>query len=463
MFNDTIAAIATAMGEAGIGIVRISGGEAINIADQVFRAKNRKKLADVPGFTVRYGKIVDPLGKVIDEALAVIMRGPHSYTGEDVVELQCHGGVVVMRKTLDVVLALGARLAEPGEFTKRAFLNGRIDLSQAEAVIDIVRSKTDRSLDLAVQQLEGSLSRRIQSFREKLYDLVVQVNAAIDFPEDDIPEIEAEHMQAVLTEVIGEITRLIDTADNGKVLREGIKTVITGKPNVGKSSLLNRLLDENRALVTDIPGTTRDTIEEVLNISGIPFRLVDTAGIRQSADRIEQLGVERALEYVAEADLILHVLDVSRELEEEDMRLLKELADRKRVLVINKIDLPWRWGGKASLVEACLLDPDVPAVEISLLEDSLEPLLECIVSLVMEGLVQIERENAIITRSRHKQALVEARADLEQALETFNQGLPLDLISIGLFGALEHLGEITGETVRDNIIDRIFAQFCIGK
>ncbi|HHX01259.1 MAG TPA: tRNA uridine-5-carboxymethylaminomethyl(34) synthesis GTPase MnmE [Firmicutes bacterium] len=463
MFNDTIAAIATAMGEAGIGIIRLSGGEAISIADQVFRAKNRKKLANQGGFTVRYGKIVDSEENVIDEALAVIMRGPHSYTGENVVELQCHGGVVVMRKILDLVLSLGARLAEPGEFTKRAFLNGRLDLSQAEAVIDIIRSKTDRSLDLAVQQLEGSLSRRIQSIRESLYDLVVQVNAVIDFPEDDIPEIDSENMLAVLTTAIDEITKLIDTADNGKVLREGIKTVITGKPNVGKSSLLNRLLDENRALVTDIPGTTRDTIEEVLNINGIPFRLVDTAGIRHSADRIEQLGVERAMEFINEADLILHVLDISRELEEEDKQLLAQLAGRKRLLVINKTDLPRQWDGQAYLIEKGYIDQSVPAVEISLTGDSLDPLLEQIVGLVMEGLVQIERENAIITRSRHKQALVEAKADLQQAMETFNQELPLDLISIGLHGALEHLGEITGETVRENIIDRIFAQFCIGK
>ncbi|HKM18164.1 MAG: tRNA uridine-5-carboxymethylaminomethyl(34) synthesis GTPase MnmE [Firmicutes bacterium] len=463
MFNDTIAAVATTLGEAGIGIIRLSGSEAISIADKVFRAKNCRKLAGQPGFTVRYGKIVDTKGDVIDEALAVIMRSPHSYTGEDVVELQCHGGVVVMRKILDLTLALGARLAEPGEFTKRAFLNGRIDLSQAEAVIDIIRSKTDRSLDLAVQQLEGSLSRRIQSLREKLYDLVVQVNAAIDFPEDDIPEITSDRMQTVLGDVIAEITRLIDTADNGKFLREGIKTVITGKPNVGKSSLLNRLLDENRALVTDIPGTTRDTIEEVLNINGIPFRLVDTAGIHRSTDRIEQLGVERALEFIGQADLILHVLDISRELEEEDRQLLRRLSSRKRVLVINKTDLPPQWNGKAHLIEAGYIDARTPAVEISLTEESLDPLLECIVGLVMEGLAQIEREDAIITRSRHKQALVEAKADLEQALETFDQGLPLDLISIGLFGALEHLGEITGETVRENIIERIFAQFCIGK
>jgi len=330
-------------------------------------------------------------------------------------------------------------------------------------VIDIIRSKTDRSLGVAVQQLEGSLSRRIQSLREKLYDLIVQVEAAIDFPEDDIPEIGLETMKTVLLDVLAEITKLIETADNGKVLREGIKTVITGKPNVGKSSLLNRLLDENRALVTDIPGTTRDIIEEVLNINGIPLRLIDTAGIRDSEDRVEQLGVQRALELVDEADLILHVLDISRELESEDIQLLTKLKERKRILIINKVDLPRQWDSRSYLLSSGYIDEQVPVVEISLTEDKLDPLLDCIVGLIMGGLVQIERENAIITRSRHKHALAEAKQDLEQALETLDQGLPIDLISIGLNGALEHLGEITGETVRENIIERIFAQFCIGK
>lgn len=463
MFSDTIAAISTALGEAGIGIIRVSGKDAIKISDQVFKGKGRKKLAELPGFTVRYGKIVDRNGATIDEALALVMREPNSYTGEDVVELQCHGGVVVQQRILELLLSLGARLAEPGEFTKRAFLNGRMDLSQAEAVIDIIRSKTDRSLDVAVNQLEGSLSRRIQSLREKLYDLVVQVEAAIDFPEDDIPEIGIETMKSVILDAVNEVTKLIDTADNGKVLREGLKTVITGKPNVGKSSLLNRLLDENRALVTDIPGTTRDTIEEVLNINGIPLRLIDTAGIRSSEDQVEQLGVKRALELVKEADLILHVLDISRELESEDIQLLTQLKDRKRVIIINKIDLPRQWDSRSYLLNSGYIDDGVPVVEISLTEDDLEPLLDCIISLIMGGVVQIERENAIITRSRHKHALIEARTDLEQAMETLDQGLPLDLISIGLNGALEHLGEITGETVRENIIERIFAQFCIGK
>jgi len=461
--HDTIAAIATSLGEAGIGIIRISGPDAIKIADYVFRPKGKYQLQQLPGFSVRYGKIIDGQGHTVDEAIAVLMREPKSYTGENVVELQCHGGIVVLKKVLDLVLAHGARLAEPGEFTKRAFLNGRIDLSQAEAVIDIIRSKTDQSLELAIRQLEGSLSNRIQSLREKLYQIVVQVEAVIDFPEDDIPDVDIETMEQTINEVIYELERLIATADNGKVFREGIKTVITGKPNVGKSSLLNRLLDENRALVTDIPGTTRDIIEEYLNINGIPFRLIDTAGIRQSEDYVEQLGVQKALELIAQADLILHVLDISRHIEEDDRELLTKLTGRKRIIIINKIDLPAQWQGKDYLVRTGLLTDDSPVVEISLTQDSLDPLLETIVGLIMSGLVSVNQESAIVTRARHKQALIEACNDLQQALTTLQQGLPLDLISIGLFGALEHLGEITGETVRENIIDRIFAQFCIGK
>lgn len=461
--HDTIAAIATSLGEAGIGIIRISGPDAIKIADYVFRPKGKYQLQQLPGFSVRYGKIIDGQGHTVDEAIAVLMREPKSYTGENVVELQCHGGIVVLKKVLDLVLAHGARLAEPGEFTKRAFLNGRIDLSQAEAVIDIIRSKTDQSLELAIRQLEGSLSNRIQSLREKLYQIVVQVEAVIDFPEDDIPDVDIETMEQTINEVIYELERLIATADNGKVFREGIKTVITGKPNVGKSSLLNRLLDENRALVTDIPGTTRDIIEEYLNINGIPFRLIDTAGIRQSEDYVEQLGVQKALELIAQADLILHVLDISRHIEQDDRELLTKLTGRKRIIIINKIDLPAQWQGKDYLVRTGLLTDDSPVVEISLTQDSLDPLLETIVGLIMSGLVSVNQESAIVTRARHKQALIEACNDLQQALTTLQQGLPLDLISIGLFGALEHLGEITGETVRENIIDRIFAQFCIGK
>lgn len=456
MYNDTIAAIATPLGEGGIGIVRLSGPDALKIGDQVFRAKQNKKLKNLPTYTLAYGKIIDRDQKVVDEVIAAVMLEPKSYTGEDVVELQCHGGIVVIQKILDLVLSYGARLAEPGEFTKRAFLNGRIDLSQAEAVIDVIRSKTELSLDLAVQQLEGSLSNRIQEMREKLYDIIIRIEASIDFPEDDIPDVEYSEMKEILADIHQDITRLLATADSGKVLREGLKTVITGKPNVGKSSLLNRLLNENRALVTDIPGTTRDVIEEVLNLQGIPLRLLDTAGIRESDDLVEQMGVERAIQLIDEADLVLHVLDASSELTEDDFSLLEKTAKKQRVLIVNKIDLPEKWS-------IDVLPQDAKIVKTSLVRDSLDPVIDTIVGLIKSGYVQQKQEGAIITRSRHKQLLSLALADLEQAQETLSNNLPVDLIAIGLQGALEHLGEITGETVRDNMIDRIFEQFCIGK
>lgn len=463
MVNDTIAAISTALGEAGIGIVRLSGPDAIAIADRLFVPHGKKQLVDTPGFRIRYGKVVDQAGNSIDEVIVALMRGPQSYTGEDVVEFQCHGGIVVVHKLLDRILACGARAAERGEFTKRAFLNGRLDLSQAEAVIDVIRSKTDTALDVAVRQLEGSLGGRIQEIREKLYDIIVRVEASIDFPEDDIPEVEYAEIATIITDALVEIEGLIATANDGKVFREGLKTVITGKPNVGKSSLLNRLLDENRALVTDIPGTTRDVIEELLNLNGIPLRLLDTAGIRQSDDVIEQMGVQRALELVEQADLILHVLDVSIELGTSDRKLLNQTANQKRVIIINKVDLPARWDGKAYLLTKGLITQDTPVVETSLLNDPLDPIINMITELVKSGMVSQGNEGAIITRSRHKQALIGAKSDLEQAQHTLAQNLPIDLIAIGLQGALEHLGEITGETVRDNMIDQIFAQFCIGK
>lgn len=456
MHSDTIAAIATPLGEGGIGIVRLSGSRAIEIADQAFLAKNNKKLQELPTFRIIYGKIVDRNSKAIDEAIAAVMLGPGSYTGEDVVELQCHGGIVVIQKILDLVLSLGARLAQPGEFTKRAFLNGRLDLSQAEAVIDVIRSKTELSLDLAMQQLEGSLSNRIHEMREKLYDIIVRVEASIDFPEDDIPDVEYSEMADILQDINNDISQLIATADSGKVLREGLKTVITGKPNVGKSSLLNRLLNENRALVTDIPGTTRDVIEEMLNLEGIPIRLLDTAGIRESDDVVEQMGVERAMQLVAEADLVLHVLDVSTDLTEEDQDLLQKTANKQRIIIVNKIDLPSKWK-----IEE--LPESATIVQTSLVRDSLESVISTIVGLVKGGYVEQQQEGAIITRSRHKQLLMLALEELKQAQETLAQNLPVDLIAIGLQGALEYLGEITGETVRDNIVERIFAQFCIGK
>lgn len=463
MTDYTIAAVATPIGEGGIGIVRLSGTDALDIADQAFRGMRGGSLRDLENYRVRYGKVADPhTGHTIDEALAIVMRGPHSYTAEDVVELQCHGGVVAVQEVLSLCLRLGAKMAEPGEFTKRAFLNGRLDLSQAEAVIDIVRAPTRLGLEIAIDQLEGSLSGRIKEIQEQLYQIMVEVEASIDFPEDDLPEVELSQIENTLTLLLREINELIDTADEGKILREGLKTVITGKPNVGKSSLLNTLLDENRALVTDIPGTTRDSIEEVVNLRGVPLRLVDTAGIRESADVVERLGVARSLGLLQEADLVLHVLDRSEALNADDFEVLKRTQDKRRIVLINKVDLPPLWE-----VEALGDLGDTPILEMSLLHDKnrvVHRLADVILTLVTSGqITSFAGSRALVTRTRHKQALQEAAQALDQSLETLQQGLPLDLIAVDLYGALEHLGEITGETVRENVLDRIFAQFCIGK
>jgi len=463
VINDTIAAIATPLGEGGIGIVRISGPEAVSIGDQMFAAKRGDTLAELGTYKVRYGRVLEPeTNRQLDEALALVMLAPHSYTGEDVVEIQCHGGVVVIREILDLALRLGARLAEPGEFTKRAFLNGRLDLSQAEAVMDIIQSQTRLGLEVAVDQLEGSLSRRIVSLSEHLFDIVVRVEASIDFPEDDLPEILPDEIDDVIVQSLEELDELLATADEGKMLREGLRTVITGRPNVGKSTLLNKLLDENRALVTDIPGTTRDAIEETINLRGIPLRLVDTAGIRETGDVVERLGVERSLELLDQADLVLHVLDRSVPLSEDDLALLQRTEGRRRLILINKADLPPVWDAAelGELSESPVLETSLVTEDRQVVDELAEAILACIGS---GRTVSAVGSRAMLTRARHKQAVQNAQASLRQALETVRQGLPLDLIAVDLYAALEFLGEITGETVRENVLDRIFAQFCIGK
>lgn len=460
--DSTIAAIATPIGEGGIGIVRLSGSKALAIADQMFLKENKQKLSNKQVDRLHYGRIFDKKrDRAIDEAMALVMRAPHSYTTEDVVEFQCHGGPVAVAEVLGLCLNLGARLAEPGEFTKRAFLNGRLDLSQAEAVIDLVRSKTTLGLKVAVDQLEGSLSKEINELKEALYQILVEVEASLDFPEDDLPEVEMRQIETTLQTIISQIEQLLATADDGKILREGLKTVITGKPNVGKSSLLNTLLNENRALVTDIPGTTRDSIEEMINLRGIPLRLIDTAGIRESSDLVEQLGVARSLDLLREADLILHVLDRSEALTKNDFEVLENTKQKRRAVLINKVDLPPLW----NLADLGDLG-NSPVLEMSLLrnkEEVTEQLAKIILGLIGHTAVDSSTAQPLITRKRHKQALEMAKRELGEALSTLEQGLPLDLIAIDLYGALEHLGEITGETVRENVLDRIFAQFCIGK
>jgi len=455
--EDTIAAISTALGEGGIGIVRLSGPKAIAITDQLYRG--RKPLGEVEAGRIVYGKIVQN-GETIDEVLVSIFRAPFSYTREDVVEINCHGGVAVTRRILQAVLDGGARLAEPGEFTKRAFLNGRIDLAQAEAVIDVIRSKTDLTLRNAVRQLTGRLSNVIRPIRDRLIDAIAQIEAAIDYPDDDIDILDRPELESAIGVSIADLERVVATADIGKVLSEGIACAIVGRPNAGKSSLLNQLLREERALVTDIPGTTRDVIEETVNINGVPLRLLDTAGIRQTKDVVENLGVERAKTSISEADVILFVVDGSAPLTEED-RMIASMLQGKEVLgVVNKIDRSRRVTDEE--LEGLL--PGIKWVGISALTgEKIDVMENALLDLVGVGKIDASLDAVIVTRERHRQSLNKAISSLKDALHTLSMDMPYDLVSIDLQQAAEYLGEITGETVKEDVLDRIFSRFCIGK
>ncbi|RKD31376.1 tRNA uridine-5-carboxymethylaminomethyl(34) synthesis GTPase MnmE [Thermohalobacter berrensis] len=457
---DTIAAIATAPGEAGIGIVRISGNKAIEIADKVFKGKRIEKLSEAEERKLIYGYIIDPEdGKKIDEVLAVYMRGPYTYTREDVVEINCHGGIIPVRRILEVILKNGARLAEPGEFTKRAFLNGRIDLAQAEAVMDLISAKTDTSFDVSLNQLEGSLSKEVSKVREILLKMLAHVEASIDFPEHDIEEVTYDNLQNEGKEVLSRIEKLLSTADTGKILREGLKTVILGKPNVGKSSLMNAILRENRAIVTDVPGTTRDIIEEYVNIRGIPLKIIDTAGIRDTDDIVERIGVERAKELVQRADLVFVVFDISHDLSDEDIKIAELIKDKKVIVITNKIDLP----KKVSKEKIKELLPDKPIIETSIVEGvGLDLLEETLKNMFFSGDITI-KDRAIVTNVRHKDLLIKAKKNIEDALNSLQMGIPIDCIEVDIKDCWENLGQITGDTVTDDIIDRIFEDFCIGK
>lgn len=458
--DDTISAVATAIGEGGIGIIRISGPQAVEIADQIFAGINGRRICDIGSFQAGYGRIIDPRTKVdVDEVLALVMRAPRSYTREDVVEIHCHGGPVPLRRILDLTLAYGARLAEPGEFTKRAFLNGRLDLTQAEAVIDIIRAKTDASLKMAVGHLAGQLSERIREMRHEILRMIAHLEAAIDFPEEDIEQIAASEVAAFIQPVIHNLTALLASAQTGRILRDGLQTVIIGKPNVGKSSLLNALLREKRAIVTDIPGTTRDIIEEYVNISGIPLKIVDTAGIRETADIVEQIGVEKAREFVASADLLLLLLDASAPLTPEDRDVLALLPGRQAIVLINKSDLP----PALEVEEVQQLIEDRQIIRISVLEGTgLAELEEAIVNRVYSGQI-IQAEGSFVNNVRHSNLLQAAKERLTDALASIDAGMPPDCVVIDLRAAWDKLGEVTGDTVGEDIIAQIFAQFCIGK
>lgn len=460
MIEDTIAAISTPPGTGGIGIIRLSGKDVFSIVNPIFKGKKNQDLSTLRSHSIHYGHIIDKeTSKAIDEVLVMVMKAPNTYTKEDIIEINCHGGIVSVRKVLEQVLRMGARLAEPGEFTKRAFLNGRIDLSQAEAVIDIIEAKTDMSLSTAMDQLEGSLSHRIGELREELIEMMAHIEAAIDYPEYDIEELGYDRVRKRIEDIRAKIHRLLDTADSGKILREGVKTAIVGKPNVGKSSLLNALLREQRAIVTNIPGTTRDVLEEYINISGIPFKLIDTAGIRETEDVVEQIGVSRSKDIIESADLIIMILDLSTSLTEEDKYIMDLIEDKKKLVLLNKTDLP----AKLDKEEIYNRFSQSEILEISAKnKKDVEKLEETLKEMFMSGKINME-DSVMITNLRHKDALIKADDSLKDALSTIDMGMPEDCLSIDLTNAYKYLGEITGESVQDDLIKKIFSQFCLGK
>ena len=457
--KDTIAAIATPYGVGGIGIVRLSGPSVLAIARRLFTPK--KDSLQLVSHHFHYGEIVDPDKRVpIDEVLLVYMASPKTYTREDVVEIHCHGGYLIVQKVLELVLREGARLAQPGEFTKRAFLNGRIDLTQAEAVVDVIQARTTESLEIARQQLGGRLRKELAGIRDQLVGWVAALEAHIDFPEEELDPISREGMENGLRTAVMELGGWIDSYEEGKVLREGVSCAIVGKTNVGKSSLLNVLLREERAIVTPVPGTTRDVIEEVLNISGIPVRLMDTAGLRQGGDSVEIEGVRRTKERVADADLVLLVLDGSRELDRDDRAIFDEVQGKKNIIVVNKHDLPQI----LNLREVQELFPQDSLVSISALHQTgLGDLKEAVHRSLLRGKVRFSPDHLIVANVRHKNALINTRESLQRAREGIEQGTSFEFTAFELRSALEALGEIVGETATEEVLDRIFEQFCIGK
>jgi tRNA modification GTPase len=458
MIMDTIAAISTPLGEGGISVIRVSGEESIALVERIFQSKTKISKADT--HTVHYGHIAEPVTKErIEEVLVTVMRAPRSFTMEDVVEVSCHGGIVSVKKVLDLLLEQGIRLAEPGEFTKRAFLNGRIDLTQAEAVIDLIRAKSDRAFKIALKQVEGKLSKQIKQLRHQLVELMAHIEVNIDYPEHDVEEMTNAYIKDKCDAALVHIDQLLRTAEQGKILREGIETAIIGRPNVGKSSLLNELAQENRAIVTDIPGTTRDVIEEFVNVGGIPLKLLDTAGIRETSDIVEQMGVERSRTALADADLILFVLSANEELQKDEIDLMEQLADKQTIVIINKIDLPM----KIDMDKLNIYFPKGRIVELSLMKNrGIEDLEKAISGIFFEGKIEAG-DITYVSNVRHIHLLKQARNSLIDGLVANEQFVPIDLIQIDIRTAWEQLGEIIGDSVGESLIDQIFTQFCLGK
>lgn len=459
---DTIAAIATPLGEGGIGIIRISGPQAIEAADHIFVHRRGKKLAKMPSHRIYYGHIVYSDGRVIDEVLVSLMRAPRTYTREDVIEINCHGGLQSLQQILQQVLAQdGVRMAEPGEFTKMAFLNGRIDLVQAEAVIDVIRAGTERALQVSVDQLRGGLSQIITDIRNILLNARAEIEVSIDYPEYDQPDVTRDVLKNKLNQALHIVQKLLDESQTGRILREGIKTVIAGKPNVGKSSLLNVLLGVERAIVTDIPGTTRDTVEEMLDLGGIPLHVIDTAGIHHSEDPVEKIGIERSRQALAIADLVLLVIDVSRGLSEEDKQLYQLTKSNHTLVILNKIDLPEQLTD-LDVQQQLGVKPENMIAISTLKKEGLDQLTKRVHQLFMQGQVKGDH-TVMVSRMRHIQLLKEAKEALNQAIVAINHQIPVDMVAIDIEKAWQALGLIIGKSVEEDLIDHIFAEFCLGK
>jgi len=456
--QDTIAAISTPHGNGGIGIIRISGEKAFEIAAEIFIG--RKNFDEIKTHTINYGKIVDPKsGEILDEVLLSKMKKPNTFTREDVVEINCHGGTVVLKNILELILKKGARLAEPGEFTKRAFLNGRLDLSQAEAVIDLINAKTSESSKAAMNQLEGKLSVKLKEARSKLIEVLAHIEVTVDYPEHDIEEITGEKVYSEIKEIREKLNNIIKGFEKGRIIREGINAVIVGRPNVGKSSLLNELTGKNRAIVTDIPGTTRDIIEDYINLNGVPVKIIDTAGIRETEDLVEKIGVEKTHKELETADLIIMMIDAFKGIEKEDMEILDRAKDKKVIVILNKIDI----ADEDKLVEIESKIKNKKVIRMSLKQGiGTDELADAVVELFVKGEVSLNNE-VLITNVRHKNLIDKAIESIDYAINAYKSGMPLDMITIDIVNSAQFLGEITGESVSEDVMNEIFSRFCLGK
>ena len=456
---DTITSISTPMGEGAIAIVRLSGPDAISIADSIYKGK--KQLSEVDSHTINYGHILDPdSGEIVEEVMAAVMRAPKTFTREDIVEINCHGGLVTVNRVLELTLSNGARMADPGEFTKRAFLHGRIDLSQAEAVMDFIRSKTERASKVALGQMEGRLSELIKGLRQSILEILAQVEVNIDYPEyDDVEEATSQFLLKEAANIEQEIDKLLKTGQQGKIMREGLSTVIVGKPNVGKSSMLNNLIQDNKAIVTEVAGTTRDVLEEYVNVRGVPLRLVDTAGIRETEDIVEKIGVERSRKALSEADLILFVLNYNESLTESDYQLFEAIKNEDFIVIINKTDLEQH----LDMDELKEMIGDQPIVQTSMVEQQgIEELEQKISELFFGGQVQ-SQDMTYVSNSRHIALLKDAKSSINDAIHSAEEGIPIDIVQIDLIKTWELLGEVIGEEASESLIDQLFSQFCLGK